>query len=197
MPRKKAETQKQSPKAKKTEPKKAETKKVHNETFKFTKLSKEERDAIIRQAITPSKPKMEYTLEETQYVPKEWVVVVTPKGVIYQEPVPRYFPFKDFVGVLACCPSDPIVSNSIEFNGDLNYTSFEVSGVNCNIVTTTFNGQRKENAYSCVFDIKNTTNKIGGNIVFAGPEKGFTEKQAQSVVKAIIKRFNNYEETVK
>ena len=189
MSRKKVEKPKETPKVK--------SKKVEKETFTFTKMSKEEREAIIRQATTPPKPKMEYTLEETQYVPKEWVVVVTPKGVIYQEPVPRYFPFKDFVGILACCPSDPIVSNTIEFNGDLNYTSFDVSGVDCNIVTTTFNGQRRENPYSCVFDIKNTTNKIGGNIVFAGSEKGFTEKQAQNVIKVIIKKFNNYEEIVK
>lgn len=197
MPRKKAETP-ATPVKKTTKTTKTETKK---DTFSFGgtngRMSKEEREEIIRQAITPSKPKMEYTLDETQYTPKEWVVVVTPKGQIYQEPVPRYFPFNTFVAILAGCPSDPIVSNNIDFQADLNYTSFEVSGVDCRIVTTTFNGQRRENTYSCIFDIKNTTQKIGGNIVFSGAEKGFTEKQAQSVVKAIIKKFDKYEENVK
>ena len=193
MPRKKSESTKVSKpavrKVQKEEPKK--------DSFTFGKMTKEERDTIIKESLSVKvKPKMEYTLEETQYTPKEWVVVVTNKGAIYQEPVPRYFPFKDFVGVLACCPSEPIVSNTIDFEGDLNYTSFDVSGVDCSIVTTTFNGQRKENPYANVFDIKNSTAKIGGNIVFAGSEKGFTEKQAQSVVKAIIKKFDKYEEIV-
>ena len=193
MPRKKSESTKVSKptvrKVQKEEPKK--------DSFTFGKMTKEERDTIIKESLSvKAKPKMEYTLEEAQYTPKEWVVVVTNKGAIYQEPVPRYFPFKDFVGVLACCPSEPIVSNTIDFEGDLNYTSFDVSGVDCSIVTTTFNGQRKENPYANVFDIKNSTAKIGGNIVFAGSEKGFTEKQAQSVVKAIIKKFDKYEEIV-
>jgi len=193
MPRKKSEPTKVSKpavrKVQKEEPKK--------DSFTFGKMTKEERDTIIKESLfVKAKPKMEYTLEETQYTPKEWVVVVTNKGAIYQEPVPRYFPFKDFVGILVCCPSEPIVSNTIDFEGDLNYTSFDVSGVDCNIVTTSFNGQRKENPYANVFDIKNSTTKIGGNIVFAGSEKGFTEKQAQSVVKAIIKKFDKYEEIV-
>lgn len=196
MPRKKSEpVKKPVRKSTKSAVEKVKKEDSKKDTFTFGKMSKEERDAIIKESLKP-KSRMEYTLEETQYVPKEWVVVVTPKGLIYQEPVPRYFPFKDFVGVLACCPSEPIVSNNIEFSGDLNYTSFDVSGVDCSIVTTTFNGQRKENTYACVFDIKNTTAKIGGNIVFAGGEKGFTEKQAQNVIKAIIKKFNNYEEIV-
>ena len=205
MPRKKAETPSKTTKTRKTE--KKETKKVaepkketKKDTFTFGgsngRMSKEERGAIIREAITPSKPKLSYTFEETQYVPKEWVVVVTPNGQIYQEPVPRYFPYNTFVAILAGIPSSPIVSNTIDFNAELHYTAFEVSGVDCNIVTCTFNGQRKENAYSCVFDIKNGTNKIGGNIVFAGNDKGFTDKQAQSVVKAIIKKFDKYEEKV-
>lgn len=196
MPRKKKEA---------TEKKTADVVKKQDtpkkDTFSFGgsggKMSKEERDAIIKKAIYSNKPKMEYTLEETRYVPKEWVVVITPTGNIYQEPVPRYFPYTTFVAILATCPSSPIVSNTIDYEADLQHTSFEVSGVDCNIVTCSFNGQRKENPYSCVFDIKNTTQKIGGNIVFAGSEKGFTERQAQLVVKAIIKNFDKYEEVIK
>ena len=201
MPRKSSKTEvltpKKAPKTKTTSKVvKKETPKKEAPKFAFGgsngRMTKEERDAIISESLKV-KPKMNYTLEESQYSPSSWVVVVTPTGNIYQEPVPRYFPFETFVAMMAGCPDNPILGNKIDFEEDLFYTSFEVPGVDCNIITCNFDGTRKENAYSCVFDIKSGTDKVGGNIVFAG-SKGFTNIQAQKVIKEIIKKFNTYEE---
>lgn len=168
---------------------------------KKKQVEKEERRTIIESLINEKKnadrPNLKYTVEETTYEPKKWVIVLTPKGHIYQEPVPRYFDYQNFVGILASIPDKPIISSTlIDFDANLSHTSFEVKGVDCEIVTADFTGNRAENTYGEPFKIKNGTNKIGGNIVFAGPEQGFSKTQAGTVVSQIVKILNKHEEIV-
>lgn len=154
-------------------------------------------EALINEKKNAERPNLTYTVEETEYVPKKWVIVLTPKGHVYQEPVPRYFDYHNFVGILASIPDKPIISSTlINFDANLSHTSFDIKGVSCEIVTADFTGNRQENSYGKPFGIKNGTNKIGGNIIFAGPEQGFSKTQAKTVVSQIVKILNKHEEIV-
>lgn len=154
-------------------------------------------ETLINEKKNADRPNLKYTVEETAYEPKKWIIVLTPKGQVYQEPVPRYFDYQNFVGILASIPDKPIISSTlIDFNAILSHTSFEVKGVDCEIVTADFTGSRAENPYGEPFKIKNGTNKIGGNIIFAGPEHGFSKTQAGTVVSQIVKTLNKHEEIV-
>lgn len=162
---------------------------------------KEERRSLIEDLIgTPKKTdteKVKYTIEETDYEPSKWIVVITPKGLIYREPVPRCMEYKNFIGLLASAPDKMIISSTmIDFDAMIYHTAFDVKGVDCEIVTAEYTGNRLENPYGGCFDIKNGTEKIGGNIIFAGPEKGFTANQAKTVIAQIIKILNKNEETI-
>lgn len=162
---------------------------------------RDERRTVIENLINEKKnaerPNLKYTVEETVYEPKKWIIVLTPKGQVYQEPVPRYFEYQNFVGILASAPDKLIISSTmIDFDAMLHHTAFEVKDIPCEIVTAEFTGNRAENPYGEPFGIKNGTNKIGGNIIFAGPEKGFTKTQAGTVVSQIVKILNKHEEIV-
>lgn len=191
---KKIETPKKTETTKKEEkPKKTETsKKKGKEEFSFKAINvKEERRAVIDELIGKPKQdfsKWEYTVDETDFTPKEWVVVLDRQGHIYQEPVPRYFDYKNFVYLLAGMPDKPIYNNkTISFEADYFQTVFEVKNVDCAIYTCSFNGYRAQNPFAECFDIKNGTVLIGGNIIFGGMEKGLNKKQAELVVKQIVK----------
>ena len=190
-----------------------ETKTVKTSDFSFGSISrrkedkekqteKENRRNLINELIGAPKPspnleKAKYTVEETEYEPTRFIVVITPKGVVYQEPVPRYFEYKNFVALIAAAPDKMVISSTlVDFDANLSHTAFEVKGVDCEIVTADFTGNRSENSYSQFFDIKNGTLKVGGNIIFAGPERGFTKVQAKAVVSQIIKIFDKSEEKV-
>lgn len=170
--------------------------------FKFGRMTKEERKAIIEEALTPPAKETpswaKYTLEETEYSPDRWVVVVTPQGVIYQEPVPRYMDCPYFVFVLAGIPSKPLSGSKMIFDAEVFRNPFEVKGVGvCEIDTVSFNGTRDLNSYGEVFDLMNGTKKVGGNLVFSKRGEGFTKKESSLVVKEIIKRFESHSEEVK
>ena len=213
MPRKKAETsvKTEAPKPRTRKPKEpvapAPVKEVPKkrkpaEEFKFGgangKMTREEREAIISEALkTPPKPSLKYTIEETDYTPNRWVVVITPTGNIYREPMPRYWDGNTFVCVMAGIPSKALEGNKIDFSQEINFTAFDVKGVECKIATCQFDGSRRENEYAQMFDIKNSTQKVGGNLVFCGANGGFTEKQAKIVIEKIIKVIDNSEETIK
>lgn len=167
--------------------------------FSFGGMTKEERRALIEEAIgSPKKerPSMDFKVEDSEYTPSQWVVVLTPKGDIYQEPVPRYADAQYFIYILASVPDSPIIGNKIDFSAEIYKTSFTVKGVDCVINTVNFEGTRKENAYVCAFELKNGTTKIGGNLVFSKDNSGFSKKEAEKVVAEIVKKLNNYKEVV-
>lgn len=190
---KKTEEPKKVEKPKKTVAKKVEEpKKKAKEEFSFKSINvKEERRAVIDELIGKPKQdssKWEYTIDETEFNPKEWVVCLTRQGCIYQEPVPRYFDYKNFVYLLVGMPDKPIYNNkTISFEADYFQTVFEVKNVDCAIYTCSYNGYRSQNPFAECFDIKNGTTLVGGNLVFGGTEKGLNKKQAELVVKQIIK----------
>lgn len=178
---------------------------VKKDTFSFgstTKppvMSKEERRNIIEEALCakPTNAKIDpWTVEDTEYTPKEWIVIIDTKGRIYEEPVPRYMEYDNFIAMITAIPDNPINSNGrMSINVDTIYrTNFNVKGVECQITSISYDGTRSINNFASIFGIKNGTKNIGGNLVFSNPNKGMDKKSADKVVKEIISIFEKGEE---
>ena len=178
---------------------------IKKDTFSFgstTKppvMSKEERRNIIEEALCakPTNAKIDpWTVEDTEYTPKEWVVIIDTKGRIYEEPVPRYMEYGNFIAMITAIPDNPINSNGrMSINVDTIYrTNFNVKGVECQITSISYDGTRSINNFASIFGIKNGTKNIGGNLVFSNPNKGMDKKSADKVVKEIISIFEKGEE---
>ena len=194
-------TKKTSVKAEKS-PTKASTKK---EVFSFgssTKpsvMDKDKRKKVIEEALCPKPtliPIEPWTVEDTEYTPTKWIVIVDTNGRIYEEPVPRYLEYENFIAMITSIPDKPINTNGrLSFQTDCLYkTNFKVKGVDCQITTVSFDGSRSINNYSHLFGIKNGTRNVGGNIVFSTPNEGMNKKSADKVVKEIIAIFEKGEE---
>lgn len=178
---------------------------VKKDTFSFGStikppvMSKEERRNIIEEALCakPTNAKIDpWTVEDTEYTPKEWIVIIDTKGRIYEEPVPRYMEYGNFIAMITAIPDNPINSNGrISINVDTIYrTNFNVKGVECQITSISYDGTRSINNFASIFGIKNGTRNIGGNLVFSNPNKGMDKKSADKVVKEIISIFEKGEE---
>lgn len=168
-------------------------------TTKPPVMSKEERRNIIEEALCakPTNAKIDpWTVEDTEYTPKEWIVIIDTKGRIYEEPVPRYMEYGNFIAMITAIPDNPINSNGrMSINVDTIYrTNFNVKGVECQITSISYDGTRSINNFASIFGIKNGTKNIGGNLVFSNPNKGMDKKSADKVVKEIISIFEKGEE---
>lgn len=168
-------------------------------TTKPPVMSKEERRNIIEEALCakPTNAKIDpWTVEDTEYTPKEWIVIIDTKGRIYEEPVPRYMEYGNFIAMITAIPDNPINSNGrMSINVDTIYrTNFNVKGVECQITSISYDGTRSINNFASIFGIKNGTRNIGGNLVFSNPNKGMDKKSADKVVKEIISIFEKGEE---
>ena len=162
-------------------------------------MDKDKRRKVIEEALCPKPtliPIESWTVEDTEYTPKEWIVVVDTKGRIYEEPVPRYLEYENFIAMISSIPDKPLnLSNRLSFQADCLYrTNFKVKGVDCQITTVPYDGSRSMNNYAHLFGIKNGTRNVGGNIVFSTPNEGMDKKSADKVVKEIIAIFEKGEE---
>lgn len=186
---------------------KVETKPVEKQkdSFEFKTRSlkddpkAQERRATIDELIgTKDEPKkFVYTIEETDYIPKEYIVCLDTHGCIHQEPVPTWCDYNTYIYVIAGIPAKALENvtdtktlytyKSIDFEADYYTTAFDVKGISCSIISCTYNGSRTLNTYAPCFNIKNGTQSIGGNLVFAGQGHGFTQKEVKQVVKEIIR----------
>ena len=187
--------------AKKTSTKATKSKEVFSfgSDAKPPVMDKDKRRKVIEEALCPKPtliPIESWTVEDTEYTPKEWIVVVDTKGRIYEEPVPRYLEYENFIAMISSIPDKPLnLSNRLSFQADCLYrTNFKVKGVDCQITTVLYDGSRSMNNYAHLFGIKNGTRNVGGNIVFSTPNEGMDKKSADKVVKEIIAIFEKGEE---
>lgn len=187
--------------AKKTSTKATKSKEVFSfgSEAKPPVMDKDKRRKVIEEALCPKPtliPIESWTVEDTEYTPKEWIVVVDTKGRIYEEPVPRYIEYNNFIAMISSIPDKPLnLSNRLSFQADCLYrTNFKVKGVDCQITTVPYDGSRSMNNYAHLFGIKNGTRNVGGNIVFSTPSEGMDKKSADKVVKEIIAIFEKGEE---
>jgi len=160
-------------------------------------MSREERRALIDELSGISNKQstiVKYTLEGTEYSPKQWVVCLTPDGYLYQEPVPRYCNYKTFVLILAAIPDRAIFDNySIKFESEYFLNPFNMPGLDCSIFTCSTNGYRADNPYGEIFKIKNGTSKISGNLVFGGTNDGLSKSEVKELIKKIIEKIESTE----
>ena len=162
-------------------------------------MDKDKRKKVIEEALCPKPtllPIEPWTVEDTEYIPTKWIVIVDTKGKIYEEPVPRYLEYENFIAMISSIPDKPLnLSNRLSFQADCLYrTNFKVKGVDCQITTVPYDGSRSMNNYAHLFGIKNGTRNVGGNIVFSTPNEGMDKKSADKVVKEIIAIFEKGEE---
>lgn len=159
------------------------------------KLQKEIEEEDLRQSQMPKVDfsDVEWTEEETVFEPKQgWVVVLTPDGHIYQEPVPRYCSVGVFSAILCSFP-EISENDHIRMDANLSKTPFSCG----EIVTASYGNVTKRNNYASHFDVKNETSIVGGNMVFTNKdEKAFTKAQAGKAVKWVIKQLSKEENIV-
>lgn len=133
-----------------------------------------ERRVIIEELLRPKPVKGEikpsWTIDETEFDPKAWVVVLTPEGYLYQEPVPRYMSVENFTRVLCTIPD---LETGIQLKSLS--TDYRVVGKGV-LAITDFDGNRRENLFA--WHWVDRPKKVGGNMVFL-KEQGvaFTKKE--------------------
>ena len=119
-----------------------------------------------------------------------WIVVLTPKGDIYQEPVSRYCDFSSFLAVVCSLPCISADSH-LRMDVSISRSPFQYG----EIVTAAYLGMSARNNFAEHFDIQTEPRTAGGNIVFSGKENtSFTLEQAKEVTKWVISQIETEEE---
>lgn len=164
-------------------------------------MTKEERKAIIEQATAkqsaPAKDIM-WDVKDTEFKADRWIVIVTPDGEIYQEPIPRYADYDMFIALLASTPDEFISPLKFSITTEnICRTDLTIKGVKGNIITVPYEGGRAFNKYAEILKVQNKTKNVGGNIIIAGIDKAYTSSEASKVASKIVDLFNNHIEEVK
>ena len=184
--------------------KKAEEKKPQSSSFAFggqKVMTKEERKAIIEQATAkqsaPAKDIM-WDVKDTEFKADRWIVIVTPEGEIYQEPIPRYADYDMFIALLASTPDEFISPLKFSITTEnICRTDLTIKGIKGNIITVPYEGGRAFNKYAEILKVQNKTKNVGGNIIIAGIDKAYNATEANKVASKIVDLFNNHIEEVK
>lgn len=130
-------------------------------------------------------PEESYVFEDSYKSPTEFVIVLTPTGRIYLEPVPRYCDFSVFRTFIASFP-DINDTNILQYRGILSTSQIE----DFEVVTAAYDTPKQINPFTKKFpEIKNYTQAIGGNLVFTGVNKPLNKKEAKKVFQAIVSRL--------
>ena len=119
-----------------------------------------------------------------------WIVVLTPKGDIYQEPVSRYCDLPSFLAVVCSLPCISADSH-LRIESTISKSPFKYG----EIVTAAYLGMSARNNFAEHFDIQTEPRTAGGNIVFSGKDStSFTLEQAKEVTKWVIAQIEAEEE---
>ena len=164
-------------------------------------MTKEERKAIIEQAT--AKPQTAFSdvmwdLKDTEFKADRWIVIVTPSGEIYQEPIPRYADYDMFIALVAAAPDE--CTSPLKFSvttENICRTDLTIKGIKGNIITVPYEGGRAFNKYAEILKVQNKTKNVGGNIIIAGIDKAYSATEANKVASKIVDLFNNQIEEVK
>lgn len=135
-------------------------------------------------------PEESYVFEDSYKSPTEFVIVLTPTGKIYLEPVPRYCDFSVFRTFIASFP-DINDTNILQYRGIISTSQIE----DFEVVTAAYDTPKQINPFTKKFpEIKNYTQAIGGNLVFTGVNKPLNKKEAKKVFQTIVSRLQAEEE---
>lgn len=119
-----------------------------------------------------------------------WIVVLTPEGNIYQEPVSRYCDLSSFLAVVCSLPCISADSH-LRMEAAISKSVFKYG----EIVAAAYLGASARNNFAERFNIQTEPRIVGGNIVFSGKENtSFTLEQAREVTKWVIAQIEVEEE---
>lgn len=164
----------------KTTVKRGRPKKSEAEAVALRKRLKEEEKELASRPASTAK-EIPYTVKDSINKEKEFIIVLNAEGDLFIDPVPQYCDF-DIYKAFAACTSE-IDKDIFSFKSNLSITSYG----NMEIVTGTYDTPKKLNPFVDLFDIKNATKAIGGNIVFTMPNRPFTKKEVDKYYKVIVK----------
>ena len=159
---------------------------------KDIKASRERIEDLLRPKPTLLKVFPTWTVKESEFEAKEWIVVLTKEGELYQEPLPRCVPTQIYIEILATYPEEEsgfkILSVPVQY---LEVGTKTNSGVWAYI---DYMGTKESNNFARVFaPIKEKL--YGGNLIFSkAPDKGFTKKEAEKFTEWVIKQLEKDEE---
>lgn len=158
-----------------TQPKKEEKVTQPKSTIKVEFGVPSKKDKIV--------PEVPYTIKEAEPVKESFIVVLTPEGSIYIEPVPRYCDFITFRNFMASFPDMPSSDN---FSFKAAVSTYEAGDGELSI--SQFDGTRKTNPFvNCFFDFKKGFKNVGGNLVFTGKGKGLSEAESKKMFNWVVK----------
>lgn len=161
-------------------------KKSAEERAKQKELDKIHKEEDMREMCKKEWIDVPFTLSE--YTPESFVIVLTPEGNIYSEPVPRYCDFINFINFLSCCKDLPN-AKQFSFKADAVNTEFKFGMIS----TTAFDGDRRFNPYAGCFNLKNSTKAIGGNLIFSKEDGGYKKRELKKVSEWIINELQKEE----
>ena len=176
MPRQKKTVEKEPITRRRGRPKKSEAAQVALE-----KVLREEEKELTSRPVSTAK-EIPYTVKDSLNKRDEYIIVLIPDGNLYVEQIPQYCDFNLF-RAFASCTTEISDSNNFSFKVSMSITSYG----KMEIVTGTYDTPKTLNPFSNLFDIKNTTKAVGGNIVFTMPNRPFTKKEVDKYYKVIVK----------
>ena len=164
-------------------------------------MTKEERKAIIEQATAKPPAALRdimWDIKDTEFKADRWIVIVTPDGEIYQEPIPRYMDYDMFIALVASTPDEMTSPLKLSITTEnICRTDLTIRGVKGNIITVPYEGGRAFNRYAELLKVQNKTKNVGGNIIIAGIDKAYSSTEANKVASKIVDLFNSQVEEVK
>lgn len=129
-----------------------------------------------------------YLYKESLLSPSTYVIVLTPRGEIYIDPVPRYTDFINFRNFIASCPDNPSTENL--------YIKSEIKVISIpkgELIYSTVDGSRRINPFTDKFIESKSKVNVSGNLIFTGEDKGFSKKEAEAVFNWIVKTLQTPE----
>lgn len=133
----------------------------------------------------------DWNIEDTSFnTDRGWIVVLTPSGDIYQEPVTRYCSFPVFLAIVCSLP-EIHEGSRLRVEAEIVKTPFAYG----EITTALFMGTSARNNFASYFNLNGEPKLAGGNIVFSNKDNtSFTKEEAEKVAKWIIQQISREEE---
>lgn len=156
----------------------------------------EERRIRIQELLTPTKNKdvvdVHWDVKDSEFVCERWIVVLTPEGNLYQEPVPRYASYENFLKIICNIP---------DANGGVSVRDSALEAIDLGtpkspfilITAETINGSKQDNKYIRCFR-KGFKPTMGCLVFSKDMETPFTKKEAEKAVDWIIRLLEKEED---
>lgn len=132
----------------------------------------------------------DWKLDDTSFnTDQGWIVVLTPSGDIYQEPVARYCSLPVFLAITCSLP-EIREDSRLRVEATIAKTPFTYG----EITTALFTGTSKRNNFASYFNLDSEPKLAGGNIVFSNKDNtSFTKEEARKVAEWVIQQISKEE----